>query len=210
VSGVAITVCTPLLGLDFYYYRQKLPIRSRAAWMLPGALALYCAAQTFDTLSNASNAPYKVIVGEIPKRREVRRGRGSFLYLAYARDASGLPRLLGFSSDADIVIQEHQTYRVGYLDDPQVFYDQGTAGSYFQVVDVIDPETNESYYHFDTRDHPVQVAVYSIDILFLLFAGAAVSRMAANRPDLEDDFENYHDDRRAGGSHGPEITSLNI
>jgi hypothetical protein len=71
VSGAALTACISILGLDFYYYRLKLPIRSRAVWMLLGVLVLFCAAEAVETLSNASDAPHKVIVGEIPKRREV-------------------------------------------------------------------------------------------------------------------------------------------
>ena len=74
VSGAALTACISILGLDFYYYRLKLPIRSRAVWTLLGVLVLFCAAEAVETLSNASDAPLKSLLGKFRKDAKFIRG----------------------------------------------------------------------------------------------------------------------------------------
>lgn len=208
MSVLALALCSGILGLDLYYLRLKLPVRSRAAWILLGTLAFFCAGGIYETISNASDAQRKIETGPISKVHEIYLGHNRSLYLARVLDNSGASRLLNFSSDAFAVLKEHtrdHAYRVEYLGDPQEFYENGRQGFYFKVVDIGDPETNDSYYHFDTMHHPERAAVYFGDTVILLLTAFIVSRLADASPDTEDDFENY---REPGDDRGPKDTSI--
>jgi hypothetical protein len=213
MSGLALALCSGMLGMDFYYLRLKLPVRSRSAWILLGTFAFFCAGAIYETISNASDAQRKIETGPTSKVHEIYLGHNRSLYLAQVLDHSGTSRLLNFSSDAFAVLKERATdraYLIGYLDDPNEFYENGRQGFYFTVVDIGDPETNASYYHFDTTHHPVRAAVYLGDTVILLLTALIVSRMADASPDTEDDFENYREQGDDRDRKDTSITELNL
>lgn len=213
MSGMSIMLCAGILALDFYNLRLKHPVRSRAASISLGTLAFFCAGGIYETISNASDAPHKVETGPLSTIHQIYLGHNRYLYLARVLDNSDSSRLLNFSTEAVEVLKEHRrdhAYRVGYLDDPQEFYERGRQGFYFKVVDLGDVQTSDFYYHFDTTHHSVRAAVYLGDTILLLLTALIVSRMADASPDTENDFENY---REPGDNRGPKdasITSLNL
>ncbi len=213
LTGLSLALCAGVLILDAYYLRLKLPVRSRATWILLGTCAFFCGGGVYQTISDASDAPHKVVTGSIPTIHEIYLGHNRSLYLARVLNDSEPSRLVNFSSEALAVIKEHRTdqsYRIGYLDDPQEFYERGRQGFYFKVVDIDNPISNDSYYHFDTHHHPVRAVIYLFDVLILLMTGVAVSRLADASPDTDDDFENYRDSGSDEYGKATPITSLNL
>jgi hypothetical protein len=212
LSGLSLVVCVGIVSLDVYYRHLRLPVRSRAALILIGTLVFFCAGGVYETISNASDASHREETGPVSTIHEIYLGHNRSLYLARVLNANPT-HLLNFSSEALKVLREHRTdqpYRLGYLDDPQEFYENGRQGFYFKVVDIRDPESSESYYHFDTMQHPSRAVIYLGDILLLLLTAFVVSRLADASPDTEDDFENYRDSKGGRDTEVGSLTSLNL
>ena len=212
MSIASLAISLFIIGTDIYNWRQKIPIGSRRARIALLGLAFFCAAGVYETISNASDAPRIPVSGMITTIREVYLGHSRYWYLAHVIGADGLSKELNFDSNALRVIKEHSrstSYNVTYLDDPDEYYDHGKQHFWFKVVDITNAETGESYYHFDTRHHPVRVAFYLGDTVLLIVVSILVGRLSDASPDTEDDYENYRsaDDNKSAGT---ELTSLDL